>query len=238
MEEKRKEVAISTKSSKFAAWFDNYWYHYKWATIIGLFFSIVVIVCIAQSCTLERYDLMVSYAGNYLEEEDKASIEFVLSSSLPDGFAEQESPKCEFNSYLVLTKDQILEMEKETDADGNKVYVDSAFISSEQQTLINQIKTGQTSIYFIDIEVYNSLFLNDDGTSDILMPLKDIFGETPNGSCDNYGILLGDTAMYKEYRGIRALPEDTVICLAKKLYHQSEDSYSLQVEAFKAFAKN
>ena len=35
-----------TSESKVLRWWDNYWYHYKWHTIIGLFFVFVIVFCV------------------------------------------------------------------------------------------------------------------------------------------------------------------------------------------------
>ena len=239
-EEKKEEVAISTEQNKFVSWLDNYWYHYKWPTIVAIFFVLVFTISIVQSCSTERNDIIVTYAGGaYLEDSDRASIETVLSSSLPEGFSGQDSPKSGFSSYFVLTKEQILELQEETDFNGDKKnpQINSSFIASEQQTFINQLQTGQNSILLLDIELYKSLFLKD-GKSDQLMSLNDIFGNVPNGAVDDYCISLYETDMFKNYRGLRSLPEDTVICIMRKLYHQSEETYSKQVEAFKSFAQS
>ena len=42
---------------------DNYWYHYKWHTIIGLFLAAVVLICSLQMCAKDDYDFEVLYAG-------------------------------------------------------------------------------------------------------------------------------------------------------------------------------
>ena len=61
-EEKIKGAQIKT-DSKFIAWLDNYWYHNKWVTVIVAFFVIVFAVCVLQTCTREKTDITVLYAG-------------------------------------------------------------------------------------------------------------------------------------------------------------------------------
>ena len=43
--------------NRFLKWLDNYWYHYKWRTIVILFFAVLLIVCVVQCSTVEKYDL-------------------------------------------------------------------------------------------------------------------------------------------------------------------------------------
>ena len=57
MEEKR--------SGSIAAKLDNFWYHYKWHTIITLFVVIVITVCAVQCAGNTDYDIQVLYAGNH-----------------------------------------------------------------------------------------------------------------------------------------------------------------------------
>ena len=48
---------------KFFKWLDNFWYHYKWHTIIAVFAIIVVIVGISQVVSKGTADVGVIYGG-------------------------------------------------------------------------------------------------------------------------------------------------------------------------------
>ena len=50
--------------SKFLKWLDNYWYHYKWPTIIVAFFLIIGTISIVQLANKETYDAYVMYVGD------------------------------------------------------------------------------------------------------------------------------------------------------------------------------
>ncbi len=43
---------------------ENYWYHYKWHTIIAAFFVLVAVICIVQIAKRESYDIYIRYVGN------------------------------------------------------------------------------------------------------------------------------------------------------------------------------
>ena len=49
--------------SKFLKWLDNYWYHYKWHTIIVTFFLVIGIISTVQIFNKESYDAYVMYVG-------------------------------------------------------------------------------------------------------------------------------------------------------------------------------
>ncbi len=48
----------------FFGWLDNFWYHYKWHTLITLFFVFFITLCSVQMCAKESYDVLVLYAGS------------------------------------------------------------------------------------------------------------------------------------------------------------------------------
>ncbi|MBR6681499.1 MAG: hypothetical protein IKL40_00770, partial [Clostridia bacterium] len=49
--------------NRFLRWLDNYWYHYKWHTILISFAAVFLIVCVTQFATKEKVDAYVMYAG-------------------------------------------------------------------------------------------------------------------------------------------------------------------------------
>ena len=81
--EKLDEKAIKT-DNKILLGIENYWYHYKWPTVIVLFFAIVILVCTLQMCGRESTDITIVYAGSYaMEAEEAADIKSVLNYIMP-----------------------------------------------------------------------------------------------------------------------------------------------------------
>ena len=73
--------------SKFAKWFDNYWYHYKWITIGAVFLIVVIIVSIVQSVEKKKEDITLVYAGpEYITATQTASIQDVFNAVMPEDF--------------------------------------------------------------------------------------------------------------------------------------------------------
>ena len=62
MEEKYEggEIAIQSPWMKKI---ENFWYHYKWHSLIALFLVLTVVICSVQMCGREEYDVYVLYAG-------------------------------------------------------------------------------------------------------------------------------------------------------------------------------
>ena len=99
-DEKQYTDGIAVKESKFLAWFDNYWYHYKWVTIVVAFFLVVFSICIIQSCTNKPADILVTYAGPVsLNVDEKANIERVFSRALPDDFSKSDNAYAGLSSF-------------------------------------------------------------------------------------------------------------------------------------------
>lgn len=62
MEEKYEGGEIRIQSP-FMKRIENFWYHYKWHSLIALFLVVTITVCTVQLFTREKYDLHVLYAG-------------------------------------------------------------------------------------------------------------------------------------------------------------------------------
>ena len=64
MKEKyERESYDTTVTGGFSKKAENFWYHYKWHTIVAIFIVIVVTVCTMQMCSRTDYDVHVLYAG-------------------------------------------------------------------------------------------------------------------------------------------------------------------------------
>ena len=238
-DQKQYTEGISVKESRFLRWLDNFWYHYKWVTIIVAFFTVVACVCIIQACTNDPTDILVTYAGPaYLEADEKTNIEKILTKNLPEKFASDENAKAGLSSYYILSKEQIEEAEKQTEVDEDgksyQVYIDTRFISEEMDSFESQLMTGSGSVLLLDMSIYNSL-VGEKGRSERLVSLTEILGETPKGAVGNYGIRLGDTEIYHNNPQLWCLPADTVVCLHAKILGQKD--YDQEIDMFKSITK-
>ena len=229
-EEKLEGKEVVVKKGNFLKWLDNYWYHYKWPTIVVAFFVIVLGVCLVQSWTAEEHDILVTYAGSAnLEADDKAAIETILSDALPEGFGRNsQDGKAALIPYIIYSKDQI----KQAEAD--QIFIDTVFNSKEYEALNTQYKAGSSSIYILEKWLYDEI-IESNPEIERLKPLSEIFGQTPECAIDAYGIRLGDTELYKNSPALQALPADSIICLHEQIVGQKD--YEKQVEAFKEIAK-
>lgn len=221
--EKIQDKGIAIKKDGRVSWAENFWYHYKW-TVIGIAVAAVILfVCIAQSCSKREEDVLIVYAGPaYLALTDLASIEEVMGNVVPRDFDKNGDKFVIFNTFQIYSEDQIKSITAQTDASGKNGYVDRSRNTNNFDQYNKYILTGDSSIYFLDPSLYKTLKDNER-----LCKLADVFADVPDGNIDEYGVRLGDTALYKEYGVLKVLPEDTVICLARQnaIGKNSKDKY-------------
>ena len=236
-EEKLQTEEISTQNSKFLAWFDNFWYHYKWHTIAIAFVILVIGTCIIQFVTTPKNDIIFTYAGPkefVTAPEEKAGINSALSDLSEKIYG--EGSKASLNSFLIYSKEQIEEIRSELDENGKPQFVDTAFNTSQMNSFDEFSKSGASFILLLDPSVYQRL-LSQSGEAERLTELSAIYGSTPVGALDKYSVRLGDTKMYQIVPELRALPADTVVCLHGKLILSTKQKdYDLQMQVFKEFA--
>ena len=237
---------IVIEKGKFLTWFDNFWYHYKWVTLITAFFVVVFSICIVQACTAEQDELTVTYAGSVtLTAEQQMEIEKALTKAIPEEFGKDENTNAGLTTYIINSTEQKVKIEdvdengniiEATDENGDPLYIkERTFNQNEFSNLNSQLQTGIGSVIIMDRWLYEE-FLKASENVARFMPLKQAFGKKPESAIDDYAMLLSDTQLYRNnYAIFSCLPEDTVIVLHNKIATQK--NYDKEVIAFKAFAK-
>ncbi len=221
--EKLGDNAIRT-DSKVAKWLENFWYHYKWPTIIVCFFAIVIMVCTVQMCNKKSYDVSIVYAGPYQMAQNKDSdVKSVMNFVMPKDFDGDGEKSVNLISYMIYTKEQI----EKTEAESSQI-IDRAYISNENQSFFNYAST-EAGICFLDPSLYQTL-----KDSDRLVSVTATLGYEPVGLIDDNGVKLSETGLYAEYAVLREMPSDTVVCMLRKQLTKKDDAYSAELETFKA----
>lgn len=229
---------ISVKSNKFLAWLDNFWYHYKWHTIVTAFIVAVLGICLVQCAFTDSGDVIFTYAGPkefVTAPQEKQAINSTISDVTKKTYGDKSSAV--LNSFLIFSKNQIEEIESELDENGKQKYVvDTAFNTSQMNSFDEFSRSGASHILLLDPSIYQRL-INQSGEAERLVELSAIYGETPEGARDKYSVRLGDTELYKNIAELRALPADTVVCLHGRLILSTNQAdYDKQMAVFKDFA--
>ena len=220
---------------RFLTWLDNYWYHYKWVTIVVAFFIIVFSVCTLQMCSKEKTDIIVAYAGGaFVSPENAENVKNVINAVMPEDFDGDGKKNAQLVKYEIYSADQIKQIEATTNADGEQGYVDKSYNSSNYSDFFDYIKLGHSSVYFVDPWLFEELKAVEDGK--LLANISDVLGYTPEGS-DGVGVRLGDLDVYRAYASLRVLPEDTIVCLFNPFTvgnSSDEKYYDRECETFRA----
>jgi hypothetical protein len=229
MEDKKVYTEGIKSDSKFAKWFDNYWYHYKWITIGVIFFIVVVLVCTLQMCEKEGDDTVVLYAGPYqLSTGQVEGIRGVINTVMPDDFNGDGKKYTAIVNYLIYSEEQIKEIESQTDEYGVRLDVNNQYITENYDSYYDYILTGESPICLVDRHLYSDLVKHGR-----LLPLSVALDDSSYES-DEYGLVLSKLAIYEEYSALRVLPEGTVLCFLRQTVVKPDASYENDKAIFKA----
>ena len=220
---------------KFLRWLDNYWYHYKWVTIVVAFFIIVFSVCTLQMCSKEKNDIIMVYAGGaFVSQEEAENVKSVINAVMPEDFDGNGTKSANLVKYEIYSADQVKEIESATDANGEHGYVDRSYNSSNYDNFCNYIQTGDASVCLVEGWLFEELKV-----ANRVMDISEVLGYTPEGS-DGYGVRLGDLEIYDSYAVMKVLPEDTVVCLLRPLVvgnSSEEEYYERELDMFRALVE-
>ena len=233
---------------KLYRWFDNFWYHHKWKTLISLFLIVTVLVCTLQMCGREeKGDISVMMAGPYTfldNEEGLSSLRLCLARYLPDDYDGNGKRQVDAVSYMIYSKEQIEEIQKGTDEDGNPIRVNTTTIQQNYEQYNTYMMLGETSVLFLDPWLFEEMAKKE---NDYLCDLFETFEKTPESGAVNYtdkdgntkllGVRLGDTALYRDNIAVSSvLPADTILCLMNPYWLGDADEYQKSVDFYAALA--
>ncbi|MEA4832078.1 MAG: hypothetical protein VB118_05615 [Oscillospiraceae bacterium] len=197
---------------------ENYWYHYKWVTVAGIFVVVFIVVCSVQMAIKKDADVTFMYAGpasvSYQHLDDlKTSCRDVLHDYNGDG-----SINVNYIEYSIYT-----------DSNGDVLF-DNQMNTFEMYR--QQLLAGDAQIYLLESTYYDDL-LDDD----LLVPFVEFMDAAPADSYDAYSYMLGNLDIYK-LPGFDQLPADTIICLRSKQTigiseNEAEERYQNALKAYK-----
>ncbi len=183
----------------------NFFYHYKWHTVIASFLAVVLVICSFQFCSRESYDIHVMYAGpkGLVSAQTHAaaiSLEGIARDYNGDG-----SVRVSFNSLYI-------DKSIGNNADANDI--DSSILAQRSyenyETFVSEMQMGNYLILLLSPELFREL---DTGTG-IFMPVAE-FATVSDADCvgeNRTGVRISALPIYS-LAGISALPKDTVLCI-------------------------
>ncbi len=208
------EAAVKSKSR---LWFENFWYHYKWHTIVAVFLLIAVTVLSVQMCTRTTYDIHITYAGNYEIKRSGIDVSSPYSEAvkslnrLTEDFDGDGEVNVNFVNLFVVN-----EKEKEEILGGNKnLEINDALVKEDTDTLKTSIVYGEHYIFLLSQRLF--LEYEEAYEGELFISLE---GYSQNGKDYEY-VSSSKTGIYLRSLGISGLPtladlpEDTVVCMRK-----------------------
>lgn len=186
----------------------NFWYHYKWHSIVALFLVVAILVCSLQFCAKEKYDAHIAYIGSKqigrtTENGDISEIEKVISSlkRLARDFDENGEIAISFTNYYFLS----------TDEEKNTSDVNDALLASDRKSISSLLEHSEYYLLFISPAVYEQY--NNVSDYGLFISLDEYKAKNPSLRYykDN-AIYLSSLDAYK-LPGLSSLPEDTLVCL-------------------------
>ena len=188
---------------------ENFWYHYKWHTVVAVFAVIVITMLTVQMCTKQDYDAYILYAGDYkistlTQDGDLPEYKRITSSLgrvTPDQNGDGKSD-VNLQKLFVLTPEQAAELDSEDTASLSMSATDS-------QTLDNMLVVGNYYVCFLSAELFEDKDAIYDGA--IFEPLAKY--ATDEAIEYEYASERGIYLRSLPFASTLSLPEDTVVCL-------------------------
>jgi len=217
---------------------ENYWYHYKTHTLLGLLALTVCLVALVQCASAEEYDTYITYAGPCrLYDSDLEEGAMYAASVIGRDLTGDGKVKVSFNRIFYMTEEQIRA----------EFAIDPTFTVPSQEgnfeKFCREFEAGDTVIWFVDPALYAEYARTDDWVSMLEVldtdTWRDLTATLPDGSFDQYSVRLLETEFGKTF--FSYLPDDTLLCMrrssnytAMKGQTESGEFYDRGVEAMRA----
>ncbi len=208
MEEKKEAREIRVES-KFLRWLENYWYHYKWHTIVIAFFAVVLIFTLVQCASVEETDMTVAFGGNLImNDAEYNGLKAILGDVCPSDVDGNGEKAVAFKNLSIFSEEQLKEQftyyyeelgEHKLDQDGMNLYKSTN--TENHKNMQTYVMTGDCAVWFVSEYVYYEMFYDqsqDQEKVDIVDSVK-----------------LSETALYQNFDAVRILPEDTLVVLIR-----------------------
>lgn len=224
---------------KIIKWLDNFWYHYKWETLIIAFFGTFIIIATTQLLTKDKIDASLIYTGPaYFSARDVSEVESAFEQAMRDDYNGDGEKGIEFTDVTLMTEQQALDAQSESKQDddpSNNVVINVQDMREAEKKFNMQVFAGEVIICMLDPYWYDELV-----EAQGLAKLTDVLGYQPEGAIDDYGVYLKDTKFGKFYNVFSYLPDDTILCIrtistvsAFKNKTKEQARYDCNVEVFR-----
>lgn len=194
-------------------WLENYWYHYKWPTIIVAFFLFVAVIGIVQMADRTNNDALFMYVGDdYISETQYHEINKALEKITPDNSGNGEV-EINFSRTVFYPHPQ--------DTVENQANASSA-------DFLSTMHVQSYYIYLMRADVYERY-------KDVFTPLAEVLPELSQNDpalYDDSAVYLSATALFKENEVFGLFADDVVVALKIVPYSSSKKIANAEKAAF------
>lgn len=225
----------------FKKWFENFWYHYKWQTLIIVFFVVTFVIGFGQiAVEKNNYDVYALYAGpKYLEKGPHDMIVQNLTDAAQKvaaskGETDPEDEKdVNLQMLIYLTEEQIAAQKAEVESMGETYVFDYKENNNVFQTFMKQLVSGENVIMILDPSMYATAEENE-----ALYKVQDILGrKVPGMTGSGTGVVLGESGLCEKYPALEAIPQDCIVCFRQVTHamkvigkNESKNAHTFQLD--------
>ncbi len=218
MAEEKQTAGEIKVSSPFLKKLDNYWYHYKWHSIIALFLVVVILICSLQMCGKDEYDYEVLYAGPHSLNDKQTILDIEAAfADLGDDRTKDKKVSVNLVSYWV---DETISTDEEQYAGMTPSDISYSLNHSlkNQENYLDEVQAGNLTVFLISPHLFHMVnkengFVNiTEFYPEFAAAGDDVFARDENGRSTPYGVVLSKTA-FGQRAGLSSLPDDTILCI-------------------------
>ncbi len=184
---------------------ENFWYHNKFAVIVIGVFAVFIIISLTQLLTKKSPDANFLYMG-------PASVAFAGENQIQSSMAEvmredYNKDGRKYIDYIELTSLDTNESFNDTSGDFATGYTTMQVQQTVGESFAAHIIAGDSMIYLLDEQYFNVA-----KQTNVLMPLSEALGYTPDFAINEYAVYLSDLDVYY-LPGLKLLPKSTLLCI-------------------------
>ncbi len=232
------DAELQIQKSPVLAWLDNFWYHYKWHTIISVFFIAVIALCVAQAVSRPKYDMNFVVGCSYrMNSEEVADYAEVINRLLPEDYDGNGKKNVNIMAYQVYSDEEVQAEKEQAEAESQQYFFNTKYNTDEFNNFSQFTMTGECSVFLLSPHLYAYL-----SSADRLLSVATLYEgrELPQGMTeDGNGIYINRTDFYTYNPEVQVMPENMILCILKPMVwggSSDEEAYARDKAFFAAIA--
>ena len=185
----------------------NFWFYYKWHTLIVLFFVIVIAVMAVQHLGREKYDIRILYGGPaIIGEQTSTEITNAFKSVLAEDYNKDGEKKVELYDLIIMNSD---ELKGAYEKGVSSYFLNENTVADNVELMNFHASVAEYLIYMVDADYYQKLHDNS------VFVALDVFGVKGGERYDDCAVYLHSLDFAKLYSVFDVFPQDTLICVKR-----------------------